>query len=235
MSPRGLDLSPLGTARTLWQVLGIPVNCIFMCDRKKSSRQYLNIVHPSSHTCLYEDMSDIAAGRGLCHRHHRICQPRMPVDGVDSAIMGTPCQPFSGMRDCNGTPPHQHADWTVTFDLFFDYLRARRPKGGIAEQVLGFAKGYYMKPGDLSMTVPLHMFAGRLRGEGYSVQTFKLDAADWTEVPRERRSAHAHSWSEFPQTIILHIEVRLWNLSGHDNVQTMFFYFRAFRNVLFRV
>ena len=89
------------------------------------------------------------------------------------------------MRDKTRTPPHLHKYFELTFDIFFQYLEGRQPKGGIVEQVPGFATPFFRDASDVEPFIPLNVFAAKLRKLGYRVRTFRINSNIWMECPRE--------------------------------------------------
>ena len=69
------------------------------------------------------------------------------------------------------------------FQEFPDYLKAQRPKGFIAEQVLGFNQHDDGHPERKEYLVQFMELASSL---GYSARAMTLHAGDWSEANRDR-------------------------------------------------
>ncbi len=137
------------------------------------------------------DVDDVVQQFGECHFHGGACV--VPHDErVDLVVLGPPCQPYSAMRANRAqVQPHQHKDFHTIFDDTINYIRVHRPRGGILENVTGFAK--HLKPGfdDDLRPLPkswLLKLLAELETFGYVHRVLKLDSGVWTEAPRERLS-----------------------------------------------
>ncbi len=180
---------------------GIPYNVRLMCDVKSASYRYIKTVHGiEAHTCFFVQMADVAAGFGKCLRHHgtkTVCDCHSNFGSVDFVCIGTPCTPFSKLRDKSKVPPHEHPAWQVTFEFFKEYLGHTRPKGGMLENVTDFMAELHPGDGPGGEPLPkswLDRLCDIIRGFGYVVCAFKLNSCDWCDIPRDRISrAHFHS------------------------------------------
>jgi site-specific DNA-cytosine methylase len=128
------------------------------------------------------------AGAGSCRNCGKTCSSKFAR--ADLATGGFPCQPFSGMRsDMATTPPHKHKDFQTLVD-FVRCIAARRPHGGVVENVMGFLK---LLDGTDDEGRPLPeswatWLMQNLKDLGYFAQCVKLNNDLWSEIPRERLS-----------------------------------------------
>ena len=99
----------------------------------------------------------------------------------DILTIGLPCQPFSAARDRTKCPPQSHELYSVTFTTFMEYIKGRKPKGFICEQVIGFNR-MNQETGETYMTE----FCSLVAEQQYAVRAHQMVAGDWSEAPRNR-------------------------------------------------
>ena len=75
---------------------------------------------------------------------------------------------------------------------FVDYLKVRRPLGGILEEVAGFDRPLirrYWRPTSWAPDMPeswLRWLVGELESMGYAVGAVRINNSTWVDVPRDR-------------------------------------------------
>ena len=144
-------------------------------------------------------MSEAAATQGRCLTCLQTCSLNgAPPDGV---LGGMPCQGFSFQRPNHASiPAHKHNAFEEIFVNTIEYLRTRKPRGGILENVLGFAAPLVEMPCASEFppkfVVPKRKpaswrdyFVELLEGLDDAVQTVILDQKWIIDCPRNRFSA----------------------------------------------
>jgi hypothetical protein len=89
-------------------------------------------------------------------------------------------------------PPHMHPEFIV-LSRCLQAIRARRPRGGILEQVMGFASPLQGEDSD-GRPLPYSWAAWasqQLVLMGYKVQALRMDHESWSEFPRPRTCGSA--------------------------------------------
>ena len=176
--------------------MGIPVTTQCVCDPKPLAQRWALSAHRSPlfrHIrCHFNTLQEMTARRGPCIFHSRNDCCRLPRTSPDVVTIGMPCQPFSLQRgDRKTVSPQRHPSFQVMLD-FLKYTKAARPRGGICEEVLGFANDISESrwvPTAYCDTMPkswCDWFCGALREQGYAVRCFKLDNAWFSDIPRPR-------------------------------------------------
>jgi hypothetical protein len=182
-------LARLGLCSVFSEALGLPVVTLFMCDRKQPiTADYVQCVHGDLGCCFFCEAHDILATAGQCCTHGRPCP--LPAGPVDFVVAGFPCNPFSAARsNKRAVPAHLHPDFQ-TYRVTIEYVRVKRPGGGMFEQVPGFLSQLPPDGTDehgrpLPSSWAAHLIL-ELRSYGYFVQALKMDNEIWSEFPRYR-------------------------------------------------
>ena len=110
----------------------------------------------------------------------------------DVVICGLSCNPFTILRADHGSlPAQEHDDFSMIIS-FVDYLKARKPLGGILEEVSGFDRPLNHRSWR-PMARVLHMpeswlkwLVGELESMGYAVGALRINNLIWVDVPRDR-------------------------------------------------
>jgi hypothetical protein len=138
-------------------------------------------------------MSAFNEGHGKCSTHGG-ARCDVPEDAVlDCFMTGMPCQAWTRQRDRSSAGQvanSSHRGWKVTFSDYFDILDTMkgRIRGGISEQVMGFAEPDTRSTIDLDgYTSPLKLFQARLRERGFYSTTLKLNMGPWLDQPPRDR------------------------------------------------
>ena len=175
-------LSGMATEVFVAKALGIRMETLSTCDVKPSSRKWISTVFGTrcGHSFeRFEHVADENAAKAPCTTHDDQC----PVEVVDLATIGLCCQPFSVARDQRQVAPRMHPLYGITFETFPMFLKAKRPRGWIAEQVLGFGR---VDPDDDQGRSYLTQFIVLTANLGYSVRAFSMEAGIWSECDRGR-------------------------------------------------
>jgi site-specific DNA-cytosine methylase len=152
---------------------------------------------PDTH--FYESIDGFAYDKMPCinpaHGHDNTQCPRSDGERPDLLVMGTPCQPFSSMRDQrNGVRPEGHDLYDVTFVEALAVLKKLTPLGVIAEQVLGFNQPRNKGVSERTyMTDFIHQVQSIKDKQGQQLYTgtkvFILSPSPWIDLSRSRTPA----------------------------------------------
>ena len=182
--------------------LGLPIVTEVACDTNQTCRSFMAAHHGEDvlqH--IFSSMQPFCADRdqvaGFCTRHQKTCSVSMKEE-QDCFSGGSPCQPFSDQRgDRHSRSCVDHPLFSATFGDSSDSenggviasLDRQKPKGGILEQVSGFAKN----DSKLEET-PLNLFLHKLKSiknsEGGQLYTgfvvLQMTPEAWVDLRRER-------------------------------------------------
>ena len=116
--------------------------------------------------------------------HNKACS--VPAVRPDLAVAGLPCTPCSKLRQKTGntagtSAPAQHPAFSIIFEDWFSYLKFRRPRGFIVEEVETFATAV-----DGQGVSFLARFCKMCAKLGYEVRVLKCDHGIWVEISRVR-------------------------------------------------
>ena len=177
-----LNCAGSGAEMVICKTLGIDIEIVSMCEMKSSARQFLKHMwwpECGSTAHLYQELSATTSG-GACEAHGRYCGRTDAVAGVDLAMQGLPCQPFSTMRT---TPerPEEHTHYKTVFNGFLSYLKEARPKGWVVEEVSAFA--FRRLPDGPTYMESVVRVATEM---GYYVEGAHMQANTWVNMDRDR-------------------------------------------------
>jgi hypothetical protein len=177
-------------------------------DCKPAARHWIRSNYCEAVPHLYEDFEDQIRRTG-CVMHGALCDDPSPLS-VDLLVTGMPCQAWSRLRSMSDTTkPSDHPGWKVSFQLFFEFLRTHRVRGGIAEQVLGF--GDVDQRSDVEAlegwSSPMQLFLHKLREAGFTVSVFRLNMTAWLRSPPRDRY------------YIVYLSAELGGRSGMDYIE----------------
>lgn len=165
--PRALRLASGCTG--LWsegaalQALGVPLEPNFCCmaDGKPDAQKFVRANFGRYAKCFWNSLDEAERGvKCVMHQKNKDSSEScaLPPPGhTDIAVVCTPCQPFSVLRDARSLPASQHKLFATTFGetgSLVSYAAALKPKCLIVEQVLGFEKA--AGPGKASFKEQLH-------------------------------------------------------------------------------
>ena len=153
----------IGTEVTAARCIGVPVHCLLAAEKDPRLREVLAGVHGDKHVDhIFSSMSDACGYHpsGECSLHSESCTVPI-VNGIDMLVAGPPCQPYSSQRNRSVVRPNQHHGYGVLFGgtagceipaegSLLEVIKARRPRGGIIEEVKGFAHGHLEHPMHIS-------------------------------------------------------------------------------------
>ena len=167
----------------------------FLCCCECNPELHLYFKAHHQHKCSHylTDLKQLLRGYGPCLVHHGTCDVREELHNVDLMIGGPSCYPWAGSRDkgkgaVSGKQglPKDHPDFEMTFSDYFDLTDMYHPKGGIVEQVDGFANENEECLIEFGYDSYCQMFCARLRSRGCLVRALMLSMATWSKVPRNR-------------------------------------------------
>ena len=168
--------------------LGMYTRTASACDKKHLARTFLKLNSKAEH--IFADMGSQSAGEGFCTVHQTMCKL---AQGVDIAVGGLPCQPFSRMRTRHGPgnkegAPTSHPSFDTVNVEFFEYLRGRTPLCFLVEEITA------MRDQNADSGEPyLDSFMEQCASLGYAMRAIMLDHGNWCEMSRSRqhiRSEH---------------------------------------------
>ena len=179
-------LAGLGTEMFGARVLGINMTTTVAVDKKPAAKKWL-AKHAPWVKHIFSELEDATNASGACCMHGgKSCT----LSGrPDLVTIGLPCQPFTYARDSRTCSPKNHSLYPVTFEMFFDYLRDRKPLGFIAEEVLGFGRTDM----DTGSTY-LEEFCNKCAGLGFAIRVHQLSASVWLDAERDRCLPFLDRW-----------------------------------------
>jgi site-specific DNA-cytosine methylase len=164
--------------------MGIEFTIVACCDVKESAAKFVLKNHKSRVQHYFKDAESLIAKSGFCEVHQKNCS--LQDERIDIVIAGTPCQPFSAMRDRGGSTsrtgrPDRHPGWDTTFVTLKQIVQEWEPSLMLLEQVCAFSSCRSDEPAS-----PLEMF-GRLMLKFFkAVRSVELHNSVWTTVKRDR-------------------------------------------------
>lgn len=171
--------------------LGIDYKCVLACDKKGASAQFVMSNFPKvSH--FFTSLADQISASGECKVHSGMCElSDEDMASSDILIGGFPCQPFTHLRQRNGSTPKTgavsgHPDANIALEEIPALLRKRKPKVAIFEQVKAFGE-------NSNGVVWMDEFVENILSQHFAaVRVIMLNLSDWVTATRERRAAAEH-------------------------------------------
>jgi site-specific DNA-cytosine methylase len=122
----------------------VDYDCTVACDPKKHGSAFVGRSYAKPPQHWFPTLQDVLGGGGTCHVHGGRCEVPLQPAGVDLALGGPACQPFTRFRPKKDGktgkqgPAISHPDAHISLELYPRYLSQFRPRTFCMEQVKGF-------------------------------------------------------------------------------------------------